>query len=216
MNRTAKIIVGILFWPLGAYWLARHFGASMRAGIAIAVGSFVLAVVLIAALPDSSTKNASPGTTTKTTAPAPVTTQPVPPPPPTGPSEKAVKAREHGQAFYDQAQACVIAFVIAGSSETDLEGAENFIAAKNLCENIRSELASVNTDDIDDETLTLWAAVDEAKQGCNSAINYLDTQAPSKLADYKSHLQNASSYLKQGKRELNARLRELGAKPIKA
>lgn len=215
MSRNAKIVVGIIFTPLGVFWLARHWGAGKRPAIAFAVGYSVLGIILLAALPSNSTKKASPNASPKTT------TQSVaePPPPPPGPSEKAVKAREHGQAFYNAAQACVVSFVAAAQSKTDVAGADNFLAAKDLCENTRSILADksqFNTDDIDDQTVTLWAAVDEAKQGSNSALNYIDTLAPSKLADFKKHVRNAAGYLAQGKRELNARLRELGARPIRS
>ena len=63
-------------------------------------------------------------------------------------------------------------------------------AARSICNRARSTLASANDD--------LFLAADEAKSATNAALDYLDTSAPSKLADYRSHLANAEAYLQRG------------------
>jgi hypothetical protein len=171
--------------------------------------ALIVLLALVTPTPESTPSEATPPTTTQETT-TPTTTEEK-----KEPSEKAVKAHEHAQAYYTAARSCVVVFVVAAQSKTTEAGASAFLEARDLCENTRQNLASdFNTDDIDDEVLPLWAATDEAKQGSNSALNYLDTQAPSKLADFRQHVSNASHYLVQGKRELNARLRELGARPV--
>jgi hypothetical protein len=61
-----------------------------------------------------------------------------------------------------------------------------------------------------DQALTLFASSDEGRAATGAGLAYLDTLAPSKLADFQRHVRGANAYCKQGLTDLNARLSELG------
>jgi hypothetical protein len=85
VNRK-KIIAGILIWPAGLYWLARHFGQSTRRSIG-AAGIGLIAVIIVVATTGggSKDKSASPPPSATSTAETqepttPTTTQAEPKP----------------------------------------------------------------------------------------------------------------------------------------
>jgi len=87
--------------------------------------------------------------------------------------------------------------------------------ARSTCNEARSYLASNNSHGFTDQNTELFGAANEAKSATNAGLAYLDTQYPSKLADFTSHAQNASAFFKQGMSDLNARLSELGVAHVK-
>lgn len=87
--------------------------------------------------------------------------------------------------------------------------------ARDICEESKNYLVSEDFHGFSDEATTLFASADAGKSATNAGIEYLDTQAPSKLADFTTHVQDSAGYFNQGFSDLNARLNELGVARIK-
>ena len=84
-----------------------------------------------------------------------------------------------------------------------------------MCNDARSYLVSNNAHGFSDQNTELFAAAAYAKSATNAGLAYLDTQAPSKLADFGQHVRDANDAYKQGLRDLNVRLSELGVAHVK-
>ena len=86
--------------------------------------------------------------------------------------------------------------------------------ARDVCEQIRSELLEMDDNKFGDQATTVWAAVDYMKSADNAVLAFLDTQQPSKIDDARQHKADAEAAFAQGIREMNARRRELGIGPL--
>jgi hypothetical protein len=111
---------------------------------------------------------------------------------------------------------CLAAVYLASQDTSNVNSmATSLQQARSTCNEARSYLASNNSHGFTDQNTELFGAADEAKSATNAGLAYLDTQYPSKLADFTSHAQNANVFFRQGMGDLNARLSELGVAHVK-
>lgn len=183
--------------------------------IAGSVGGLVLLLIIIGiATGGGSDNNASNGNANAGAASSP-------PAPPSGPKkasngDDAKDVHNRAQQFVNEAEACLVALQLAvkdTSSTTAM--ASNLEDARSLCNKSRDYLATENAHGFSDQSTTLFAAADAAKSATNAGLAYLDTLAPSKLADFRNHAQEANGEFEQGLKDLNARLSELGVAHVK-
>lgn len=130
--------------------------------------------------------------------------------------DDAKDLRNRAQQAVNQAEVCLAALYIAGQDTSDVNSmASSLQKARGMCNDARSYLASNNSHGFSDQDTELFGAADEAKSATNAGLAYLDTQFPSKLADFKDHLDSANTFFDQGLNDLNARLSELGVAHVK-
>ena len=179
----------------------------------------VLLIIIIAVASSGGgggNKASAPGTTSPSSAP--------PPPPPaaaSGPKkasngDDAKDVHSRAQQAVNRAEVCLAAVYLASQDTSNVNSmALSLQKARSVCNATRSYLASNNAHGFTDQNTELFGAADEAKSATNAGLAYLDTQYPSKLADFTNHVQSASTYFKQGLNDLNARLSELGVAHVK-
>jgi hypothetical protein len=148
------------------------------------------------------------------------TQAPPPPPPPAAPKkatngDDAADLHNRAQQAVNRAEVCLAAVYIASQDTSVNSMAESLQQARSTCNEARSSLATNNAHGFTDQNTELFGAADEAKSATNAGLAYLDTQYPSKLADFKNHAENAGAYFKQALNDLNARLSELGVAHVK-
>ena len=83
-------------------------------------------------------------------------------------------------------------------------------SSRSVCEAADTYLATEDMHGFSDQATELFGASDAAKSATGAGLAYIDTLAPSKLADFQRHVQDASAYYTQSLTDLNARLSELG------
>jgi hypothetical protein len=189
----------------------------------------VLAVIIgAAASGGGGDKTSSPNADSPPPPPPPsaTTTEAAPPPPPEPPppsepkkatnGDDAKDLRDRAQQAVNRAEVCLAALQIAGGDTSSAVAmASNLQDARKICEASKTYLATNNSHGFSDENTTLFASADEGKSATGAGLAYLDTQAPSKLADLRSHIQDAAAYFNQGFSDLNSRLNELGVARVK-
>jgi hypothetical protein len=130
--------------------------------------------------------------------------------------DDAKDLRNRAQQAVNQTEVCLAALYIAGQDTSDINSmASSLQKARGMCNDARSYLASNDSHGFSDQDTELFGAADEAKSATNAGLAYLDTQYPSKLADFKDHVDSANTFFDQGLNDLNARLSELGVAHVK-
>ncbi len=180
------------------------------------VGVLLLLIILAAALGggDGSSDSASPGSPT-------TQAEPPPPPPAAGPKkatngDDANDLHDRAQQAVNRAEVCLAAVQLASqdtSSPASMAG--SLQKARDICEESKSYLVSEDFHGFSDQATALFASADAGKSATSAGIEYLDTQFPSKLADFTTHVQDSAGYFNQGFSDLNARLNELGVARVK-
>jgi hypothetical protein len=116
----------------------------------------------------------------------------------------------------NRAEICLAALQLATQNTRSVVAmASNLQDARSVCGGSRDYLSTENMHGFSDQATTLFASADEGRAATGAGLAYLDTQAPSKLADFQRHVRDASGFYKQGLRDLNARLVELGVPRVK-
>jgi hypothetical protein len=203
-------------------WFGR-LSPPKQAGVVI--GLLVALVVIISAAAsggggDNKGSSATPSGTTAEVSPPPPA-EPPPPPPPAEPKkatngDDAKDLHNRAQQAVNRAEVCLAAVQLASqdtSSPASMAG--SLQKARDICEESKSYLVTENFHGFSDQATTLFASADAGKSATNAGIEYLDTQAPSKLADFTTHVQDSAGYFTQGFDDLNARLNELGVARVK-
>jgi hypothetical protein len=183
--------------------------------VAGSVGGLLLLLIIIGIAvggSDSGSQSSSPGNANNA---------PPPPPPPAEPKkasngDDAADLHNRAQQAVNRAEVCLAAVYLASQDTSNANSmATSLQQARSTCNQARSYLASNDSHGFTDQNTALFGAADEAKSATNAGLAYLDTQYPSKLADFTSHAQNASAFFKQGMSDLNARLSELGVAHVR-
>ncbi len=130
--------------------------------------------------------------------------------------DDAKDLRNRAQQAVNQAELCLAAVYVASQDTSNINSmASSLEKSRGICKDASSYLASNDAHGFSDQNTELFAAADEAKSATNAGLAYLDTQYPSKLADFKSHAEKAGSYFNQGFQDINARLSELKVAHVK-
>jgi hypothetical protein len=120
------------------------------------------------------------------------------------------------QQAVNRAEICLAALQLATrNTRSAVAMASNLQDARSVCGGSKEYLATENMHGFSDEATTLFASADEGRAAAGAGLAYLDTQAPSKLADFQRHVRDASAYFIQGFTSLNVRLVELGVPRVK-
>jgi hypothetical protein len=187
--------------------------------VAGSIGGLLLLLIIIGIAVgggDSSSESSS--------SPASANTQAKEPPPPPAPAEPkkasngddAKDVHDRAQQFVNRTEVCMAALQLAVSDTSSaVTMALNLQDARSICETSKTYLATENAHGFSDQATTLFASADAGKSATGAGLAYLDTLAPSKLADFRRHVQDASGYYNQGLQDLNARLSELGVAHVK-
>jgi hypothetical protein len=222
-----KVVLGLLIWPLGIYWalMARRTGRNASIALASIGGLFLLIFVIgiaSSAGGGSGSDNSAGPSATATTKPSDPPPPPPPPPPPSEPKkasngDDAKDLHNRAQQAVNRAEVCLVAIQLAArDTSSTVSMASSLQKARSICEESRTALATDNGHGFSDQATELFASADAGKSATNAGLAYLDTLAPSKLADFQRHVQDASGYFEQGLTNLNARLNELGVARVKA
>ncbi len=130
--------------------------------------------------------------------------------------DDAKDLHNRAQQAVNRAEVCLASLYLAAKSTKNVNTmASSLQDARSICNASRDYLSTNSTHGFTDQDTELFAAADYAKSATNAGLAYLDTQAPSKLADFVSHVRDANSAYKQGLEDLNARLSELGVAHVK-
>jgi hypothetical protein len=161
--------------------------------------------------------------------PSTTTANQTPPPPPSTTGQKqtsgpkkaangddAKDLRNRAQQAVNRTEVCLAALYLASKQTSSAANmASSLQDARSACNGTRDYLLSDNHHGFSDQNDELWAAADASKSATNAGLAYLDTQAPSKLADFRRHVRDANGAYQQGLSDLNARLSELGVAHVK-
>jgi hypothetical protein len=144
-------------------------------------------------------------------------------------STKARPAKPKGDAAVNRnsrrsvsaVNACRVSAAIVRSAaargDTDLvDMADLTTTARDTCDGVRSNLATLDTDHFDDQAAEAWAGVDEIKSGLNAVLAYIDNPRPSKIIEARNKLDDGESTAADGLRQINERRKVYGLKPLKA
>jgi hypothetical protein len=230
VSRRTKVALGLLIWPLGIYWalMARRTGRNASIAIASIGGLFLLIIVIAIASSagggggsDNSASPSATATTKPSDPPPPPPPAPPPPPPPSEPEkasngDDAKDLHNRAQQAVNRAEVCLVAIQLAArDTSSPVSMASSLQKARSICEESKTALATDNGHGFSDQATELFASADAGKSATNAGLAYLDTLAPSKLADFQRHVEDASGYFEQGLKDLNARLNELGVARVK-
>ncbi|HYZ77657.1 MAG TPA: hypothetical protein VE596_09820 [Gaiellaceae bacterium] len=142
-----------------------------------------------------------------------------PPPPPAAPANGDPDVDAHTREYVKQIRGCeaAVSLVRAGITEASdlIEVADLATKARDICDNTRSNLVTINTDHFDDQASEGFYAVDRSKSGLNALLAYVDSQAPSKLIEARDKLNDGEQAAKEAIRGINARRRVYGLPPIR-
>jgi hypothetical protein len=188
----------------------------------VVTGLLVVLIAIIAAVSAGSNKSNSQAGGATPPPPPPATTQAAPPsgtkasgPEKASNGDDAKDLHNRAQQAVNEAEACLTAVYIAAKTK-DVNGmASNLAEARGICNKARDYLVSNNHHGFTDQNDELFAVADYAKSATNAGLAYLDTQAPSKLADFTEHVRDANGAYTQGLHDLNARLSDLGVAHVK-
>lgn len=103
----------------------------------------------------------------------------------------------------------------AKNSANVTEFADTAVQGRDLCESVRSRLASKNTDHFDDQAATGFYAVDRVKSGLNALLAYIDNPRPTKLIEARNKIQDGSASGKQAYHDINVRRHHYGLRAYK-
>jgi hypothetical protein len=195
---------------LSGWW--RDNSRRARVGLIAPLAFFILIVALASGGDENGKNEASP-------PPSAAKRNPPPPPPPPSKPKGNPDVDKHTQDYVNQVKACalsvgIVILDIQRGKSTDLEVAGEATTARDTCDAIRSRLLRMNTDHFDDQAATAWYGVDRYKSGLNALLVYLDNPVPSKLIEARNKLQEGDQTVSQGLREINARRRIYGLRPI--
>lgn len=93
--------------------------------------------------------------------------------------------------------------------------ADNTTQARDICDSIRSRLASMTTDHFDDQAALGFYAIDRLKSGLNAVLAYLDNPRPTKIIEARNKLQDGDGSATQAIRAINKRRRVYGLHKLK-
>jgi hypothetical protein len=210
--------------------MARRTGRNASIAVASIGGLFWLLIVIAIATSagggsgdTSSSPSATPSSKASNPPPPPATPSdpppppaPPPPPPPSEPKkasngDDAKDLHNRAQQAVNRTEVCLVAIELAARDTTStVSMASSLQKARSICEASKDYLVTNNTHGFTEENTELFTSADAGKSATNAGLAYLDTLAPSKLADFQRHVEDASGYYSQGLKDLNARLNELG------
>lgn len=151
------------------------------------VGLALLIIVIAAAASGcgGGSNAAGSATTAKSNAPPP------PPPPPPPPSTKATNGDEksdvhkRAQNVVNLAEYCLVQLQLALQHTGDVNAmASSLDKAHSDCDGASSAIATANDHGFSDQSTMFFSAADEGKAASGAGLDYLDTNYPSKLADF--------------------------------
>jgi hypothetical protein len=93
--------------------------------------------------------------------------------------------------------------------------ADSTTSARDICDQIRSSLATMDTDHFDEEAPTGWYAVDRYKSGLNAVLAYIDNPRPTKIVEARNKFGEAEVSAKRASRQINKRRRVYDLKTYK-
>jgi hypothetical protein len=115
---------------------------------------------------------------------------------------------KHTRAYVKQVRGCVAIARLSlslASKQSTYAASDTIKKAADICDAIRSRLASMSTDHFDKQATTAWAGVDRLKSGLNATLAFIDTRYPSKLTEAKNKLAEGRSWTRIGIRGINLR-----------
>jgi hypothetical protein len=131
-----------------------------------------------------------------------------------GPDLKdAASVNDHSRAYIGEVRRCmeIASVAISLAAKEDIYSASDSVKqAANTCDDIRSELATMDSDHFDKQATTAWGGVDRIKSGLNATVAYLDTQYPSKLVEARDKLHLGMMWARIGIRGINLRRQVYG------
>ena len=98
----------------------------------------------------------------------------------------------------------------------DVALADESTQARDVCDGIRSKLATMNTDHFDDQAAEGFYAVDRYKSGLNAMLAYIDNPRPTKVIEARDKLETGDAAAAEATRAINKRRRLFGLAAYKA
>ena len=93
--------------------------------------------------------------------------------------------------------------------------ADTVVSLTRLCDQVRSDLAAMDTNHFDDQAALGFYGVDRIKSGFNALLKYLDTNAPSKLIEGRDKITDGVQSSHTAIAEINDRRAVYGLPAIK-
>jgi hypothetical protein len=124
----------------------------------------------------------------------------------------------HTRAYVAAMKSCMTATgVVLVDIQQGVSGvglADETTTARNVCNQTRTQLLSLNTNDFDSQAADGFHGIDRYKSGLNALLAYLDTNAPSKLIEARNKIEQGDQAASRAIDEINARRRDSGLEAI--
>ena len=109
----------------------------------------------------------------------------------------------------------MLVFGLAGKGKMSLiDLVDVTTQARDLCDNVRSKLVTLDTKHFSDQAAQVWYAVDRYKSGLNALLNYFDTNAPTKVIEARDKFREGDANLAAGIKAINIRRHLYGLPPL--
>ena len=110
---------------------------------------------------------------------------------------------KRAQNVVNLAEYCLVQLQLALQHTGDVNAmASSLDKAHSDCDGARGAIATANDHGFSDQSTMFFSAADEGKAASGAGLDYLDTNYPSKLADFRRHVRQATGDFNQGLREL--------------
>jgi hypothetical protein len=154
--------------------------------------------------------SAEPETTTESESPVPTTTT-------TSSGDPDVD--KHTRYYMNQMSTCMVGVGLVildiQDQKDDFTLADDATNARDLCDDVRTNLALADTDHFDDQAALGFYAVDRYKSGLNALLEFIDTQETTKLVEVQNKLQDADASATEAFKAINQRRRLYGLQPYR-
>jgi hypothetical protein len=100
-------------------------------------------------------------------------------------------------------------------NQTDIALADAVTKARDTCDNVRSTLATLDTDHFSDQAAEGFYAIDRYKSGLNAILAYIDNPRPTKVIEARNKLQDGDQSAKQARHGINVRRHVYGLRAVK-
>ncbi len=87
----------------------------------------------------------------------------------------------------------------------DITLADEVTKARDICNSLRSRLATMDTHHFDDQAALGFYAINRYKSGLNATLAYIDNPRPSKVIEARNKLQDGHASATEAMKQINAR-----------
>lgn len=134
--------------------------------------------------------------------------------------EDAASVDKNSRTYIEAVRRCqefvgILALDIKKEASNTFELAEEATGARDVCDSVRSELLTMDTDHFDDQAERAWYGVDRLKSGLNALLAFVDKPQPTKLIEARDKIKEGSVASELGVREINGRRHVYGLPPVR-